>query len=80
MRYLWKDKILEAHSIIFIIDSTDRRNFEEAKTELHIILEMIKGIPCHILSSKTDIPYHMTMTDILERLDIQKFIDWNGNL
>ena len=56
----WKKYIEEADSIIFVIDSIDRKAFEEAKTMLHSVLKMSLGKPCRILLSKSDRPDRMT--------------------
>lgn len=56
VRHLWEEYYLETDAIIFMVDCTDVRRFEEAKEELEEILdyEPISGIPIAILSNKVD--------------------------
>ena len=74
-RHNWKKYIQEADAIIFVIDSIDRKTFEEAKTELHAVLKMSLGKPCRILLSKSDRPDRMTAAETLKLLNIKEFDD-----
>ena len=74
-RHEWEEYIQKADAIIFVIDSIDRKTFEEAKTELHAVLKMSLGKPCRILLSKSDRPDRMTAAETFKLLNIKKFDD-----
>jgi len=57
-RRIWKDYFATCGGIIFIVDAHDRTRFQEAKDELHGLLESheLAEVPFVVLGNKIDIP------------------------
>lgn len=58
VRNLWKDFLIQADAIVFLVDSADPERIPEAKEELHHLLEdpVLTQKPFLILANKIDIP------------------------
>ena len=56
MRKVWKDYLITADGIVFIVDTSDSSRFQEARCELESILrdEDTIDAPVLILANKTD--------------------------
>jgi len=57
-RALWKDYLLDANALVFMLDSNDRSRFQEARDELWHLYgnPAFKDTPICVLCNKQDIP------------------------
>lgn len=57
----------------FIVDSADKGALDIAKEELHSLLEKpaMEGIPLLVLGNKSDLSDHLTVDELIERLDLK---------
>jgi GTP-binding protein SAR1 len=57
-RRLWGDYTTTVDAVVFVVDTTDRQRFPEAKRELDNLLlsDELRGIPFLILGNKIDMP------------------------
>merc|ERR1712051_549357 len=57
-RRIWKDYFAAMDGVIFLVDAADRTRFQEAKEELHRLLDdpSLAGVPIVVLGNKIDIP------------------------
>lgn len=57
-RRLWGDYITTVDAVVFVVDTTDRQRFPEAKRELDNLLlsDELRGIPFLVLGNKIDMP------------------------
>eukprot|EP00800_Vazella_pourtalesii_P017120 TRINITY_DN50_c1_g1_i1.p1 TRINITY_DN50_c1_g1~~TRINITY_DN50_c1_g1_i1.p1 ORF type:complete len:177 (+),score=29.12 TRINITY_DN50_c1_g1_i1:81-611(+) len=79
IRPLWRHYYTGTQGLIFVVDSADRERIEEARQELHRIVndrEMQDAIIL-IFSNKQDLPDSMKPAEIQERLALTKFRDRN---
>jgi len=77
VRSLWKDYYFEANAVIFVVDVADEERYEEAKNELHHLLndKNLGEVIFLILGNKTDLKPEVTRNDVVSWLDIQPQID-----
>lgn len=56
MRKLWREKFMNVHGIVYIVDTADSTRFEESKQEFLEIVknENLANIPIVILGNKID--------------------------
>ncbi len=74
LRELWYHYMEDATGIIWVIDSSDKSRFEEAKDELHRIVQTKKDIPVLILANKQDMKdYAASPQEVHKALDVDKF-------
>ena len=74
IRPLWRHYFSGAQGLIYVVDSSDRSRFDEAKNELDWILdsdEMV-GVPLVILANKQDLPRAATPSDLAMSLGLDK--------
>jgi GTP-binding protein SAR1 len=57
-RRLWGDYTTTVDAVVFVVDTTDRQRFPEAKRELDSLLSIdeLRGIPFLVLGNKIDMP------------------------
>jgi ADP-ribosylation factor protein 1 len=57
IRDLWKDYYRGSHGLVFVVDASARERMEEAKEELHKLLqrEELKDVPVLVLANKQDL-------------------------
>ena len=74
VRHLWEEYYLETDAIIFMVDCTDIRRFEEAQEELEEILEYepINDKPIVILSNKVDRKDATHLDDVVEAIGLDE--------
>eukprot|EP01111_Echinosteliopsis_oligospora_P004528 TRINITY_DN1744_c0_g1_i2.p1 TRINITY_DN1744_c0_g1~~TRINITY_DN1744_c0_g1_i2.p1 ORF type:complete len:188 (+),score=36.83 TRINITY_DN1744_c0_g1_i2:3-566(+) len=57
-RYTWQEFFPEVDAVVFMVDSADHDRFDEAKQELHALLnqeELLQNVPFLILGNKADL-------------------------
>ena len=72
IRPLWRHYFVGCEGLIFVVDSTDARRFDEAREELTWILdsdEMV-GVPLVILANKQDLPQALSPSDVATKLGL----------
>uniref|UniRef100_A0A7S0BMI8 Uncharacterized protein n=1 Tax=Rhodosorus marinus TaxID=101924 RepID=A0A7S0BMI8_9RHOD len=72
-RHLWSDFYESVDAVVFIVDSADRGRFEEAKEELHALLEdpSLISVPFLILGNKQDVAGAAHLNHIIDTLEIR---------
>uniref|UniRef100_A0A0N5B264 ADP-ribosylation factor n=1 Tax=Strongyloides papillosus TaxID=174720 RepID=A0A0N5B264_STREA len=73
LRPLWRTYIKAASALIFVIDTSNKNRFEEAKDELETILvsyELPIYVPILLLANKQDLPGSMEVSQLKKNLDI----------
>ena len=68
LRPLWRHYYQATDGLIFVVDSTDKDRFPEAKQVIHALLKEadLKGVPIIILLNKQDIPDAVCPNDFEE--------------
>ncbi|PVU96144.1 hypothetical protein BB559_002499 [Furculomyces boomerangus] len=74
IRPLWRHYYTGTQALIFVIDSCDRDRIEEAKIELHRIINDREMRDCLLLvfANKQDLPDSMTPAEVTENLGLHK--------
>ncbi|PVU90739.1 hypothetical protein BB561_004741 [Smittium simulii] len=77
IRSLWRHYYTGTQGLIFVIDSTDRARIDEAREELHRIINDREMKDCLFLvfANKQDLPNAMTPTELTELLGLHKMRD-----
>ncbi|PAA52955.1 hypothetical protein BOX15_Mlig010634g1 [Macrostomum lignano] len=72
IRPLWRHYYVGTHSLVFVVDSTDRDRIDEARIELHRILEdrEMRNAVVLIIANKQDLPNAMRPNEIQDRLSL----------
>ena len=75
IRQLWRHYYQNTEGLLFIVDSTDRERFDEAKGELEGILndESMRGVPFVIMSNKQDLPNAVSPAKLTDALNLRQF-------
>eukprot|EP00040_Diaphanoeca_grandis_P011943 m.61088 g.61088 ORF g.61088 m.61088 type:complete len:188 (-) comp22928_c1_seq1:26-589(-) len=62
IRPLWRHYFMNNDALIYVVDSNDRERMEEARTELHTMLQEdeLRDSLLLIFANKQDLPYAMT--------------------
>lgn len=71
-RNLWERYCKGSSAIVFVVDSTDKQHFEDAKFELHSLLgeKSLVGTPLLVLGNKNDLPGHASAEELIEALNL----------
>ena len=80
IRKCWQNYFLQATGLIFVIDSADQSRFDEAKMELHKILnsEDIKAhstVPLLVYANKQDSPLAINAANMASMLELDQMND-----
>ncbi|BGP25143.1 ADP-ribosylation factor 6 [Rhodotorula toruloides] len=77
IRPLWRHYYTGTQGLVFVVDSQDRERIDEARTELHKILNDREMKDCLLLvfANKQDLPAAMTPTEVTEKLGLLKMRD-----
>jgi small GTP-binding protein len=81
-RKFWKSYYEKVNGIIFVVDSDDRKSMNTIKEELNDLLNTneLSRIPLLILANKQDLPQAMTVSEVLQGLDLYKIRDRQWHL
>ena len=73
VRKLWRHYYLEADGIIFVVDSTDKERFEQAKQALSLLIfdEELKGVPLLVYANKQDLNEAVYPNELFEYLNLK---------
>ncbi|XP_044253568.1 ADP-ribosylation factor-like protein 13B [Tribolium madens] len=79
IRGIWHKYFVDAHGVIFVVDSSDISRLDEAKDVLGELLshEKIARKPVLVLANKQDNENALDEVDIIEKLDLEEIV--NGN-
>lgn len=74
IRNLWRHYYQNTQGLIFVVDSNDKARIDDAKTELHKMLqeEELKDADLLVFANKQDLPHAMSAPDLTEKLGLQK--------
>ncbi|GAA5935855.1 hypothetical protein JCM10213_002138 [Rhodosporidiobolus nylandii] len=77
IRPLWRHYYTGTQGLVFVVDSQDRERIDEARTELHKILNDREMKECLLLvfANKQDLPDAMTPTEVTEKLGLMRMKD-----
>ncbi|KAG5887928.1 hypothetical protein JTB14_003024 [Gonioctena quinquepunctata] len=77
IRGIWHKYFVDAHGLIFVVDSSDFSRFEEVKMVLGDIIynEKIAGKPLLVLANKQDHENALDEVDIIEYLNIEQMVN-----
>lgn len=72
IRPLWRHYYTHTHGLIFCVDSNDRERIEDAREELHRMLQEdeLKDAILLVFANKQDLPNAMGASEITERLQL----------
>ncbi|CAF1078604.1 unnamed protein product [Didymodactylos carnosus] len=75
-RRLWKDYYFSSSSIIFVVDASDRKRFNEVRYELLNLLDDddMSQVPMLILGNKIDCPDASSYTELVQLLGIERYL------
>ncbi|KAJ1548991.1 hypothetical protein HK405_011635 [Cladochytrium tenue] len=75
IRSLWRHYYKGCQGLIFVVDSTDRQRVEEARNELHKVMEnlQMEGVPVCVLANKQDIPQALSTELLAKYLNLNAF-------
>ena len=70
IRALWQHYYADSDALIFVVDSTDRTRFEEAREELHNVLndDRMREASVLIFSNKVDLPGSCSTAEVTDKL------------
>ena len=73
-RESWEKYCRQSDVMLFVVDSIDLSVMEEARTNLHQLLDWpsLEGIPLLILGNKNDIDGALTEEELIEELALRK--------
>ena len=74
MRTIWQMYYKTARAIIFVVDSNYRDGIEQAREELHRLINdpELKSKPLLILANKQDLPNAMTLDELRDKLALSE--------
>lgn len=77
IRPLWRHYFIGCEGLIYVVDSSDKSRFSEAKSELDWILDAdeMAGVPLVVLANKQDLPQAVSPADLAGQLRLDKV--WN---
>ncbi|VDM60164.1 unnamed protein product [Angiostrongylus costaricensis] len=77
IRALWKYYFRDTDAIIFVVDSADRERIEEARQELHSLIDdpELRDKLLLVFANKQDMPNAMDATEVSKSLHIRNIRD-----
>lgn len=72
IRPLWRHYFYNVQGLIYVVDSNDRERIEEARDELHTLLneDEIKDAKLLIFANKQDLPNAMRLEEVRQKLNL----------
>ena len=80
-RSLWSQVNEKSDAVVYIVDGSDRSNFEESREVFHEVVktQINKGIPVLLLLNKADLPECIPRTDFIQEfglMELRSVINW----
>ena len=74
IRNLWRHYYQNTQGLIFVVDSNDKARIDDARNELHKMLqeEELKDADLLVFANKQDLPHAMSAPDLTVKLGLQK--------
>nr|XP_028560821.1 ADP-ribosylation factor 6-like [Podarcis muralis] len=74
IRGLWRHHHPNTDGLVFMVDSADCTRFEEAKSELEVVLEAkdLQDVPVLLLANKQDLPGAWPPLEVAEKMGLRK--------
>ena len=74
IRPLWQHYYENSDAVVFVVDSSDRQRFAEAKEELDGMLadDRLRAASLLVFSNKTDMPGSATTAEVTEKLGLRE--------
>ena len=74
IRRLWQHYYENSDAVVFVVDSSDRQRFAEAKEELDGMLadDRLRAASLLVFSNKTDMPGSATTAEVTEKLGLHE--------
>lgn len=71
-RRLWKDYLLRADGVVYLVDAVDRERFAEARKELGALLsdDILQHVPFLVLGNKIDNPMAVSEFELRTELNL----------
>ncbi|CRK06540.1 hypothetical protein BN1723_008900, partial [Verticillium longisporum] len=72
-RTMWERYCRGVNAIVFIVDIADVDLLQQARDELHALMEQnsLKGIPLLVLGNKSDLPNKLSVDELIDALDLK---------
>ena len=73
-RESWEKYCRHADVIVFVVDSVDLTKVDEARQNLHVLLDWptLQGIPLLVLGNKNDLDGALTEEELIEELNLRR--------
>lgn len=70
---MWERYCRGVQAIVYVVDAADHDTLDNAKTELHELLQKpsLAAIPLLVLGNKNDIPGAFSTTELIDRLNLK---------
>ncbi|KAJ1359573.1 hypothetical protein KIN20_018339 [Parelaphostrongylus tenuis] len=77
IRTLWKYYFRDTNAIIFVVDSADRERIDEARQEIHSLIEdpELRDAIVLVFANKQDLPNAMDASDVTKNLHLHDVRD-----
>lgn len=77
IRAIWQRYFVDAHGVIFVVDSSDYQRLDEARQVLYNLLshEKISGKPILLLANKQDRQEALDEMDLVEKLELEALVN-----
>ncbi|CAK8684711.1 ADP-ribosylation factor 3-like [Clavelina lepadiformis] len=82
IRPLWRHYFYNVQGLIYVVDSNDWERIEEAREELHSLLEEddLKDCKLLVFANKQDLPNAMRTGEVREKLNLPAVVDRNWHI
>ncbi|NXN83305.1 ARL14 protein, partial [Bombycilla garrulus] len=75
MREFWSNFLEGTDALLYVVDSSDKRQLEESKREFELILKngSLKNVPVVVLANKQDLPGALNAEEITRKFKMKKY-------
>lgn len=82
IRFVWPTYTQGAHAVIFVVDSTDKKNHQLSKAEFYNLLvdNNLKDAKFQIFSNKIDLDEAMSVEDLIAHMNLTEIKDHNWHV